>query len=111
MLRRTVVGVLLLACFGGSSGAAQDGQPKPAVPVEPIAAIVDAILSHSIVALSEGAHGNEQGQAFRLALIRDPRFQRRVNDVVLEGPNARYQDVMDRYVRGEDVPVESLRRV
>ena len=34
----------------------------------------------------------------------------RYNDILLEGPNARYQDLMDRYVHGENVPVESLRR-
>jgi hypothetical protein len=34
-----------------------------------------------------------------------------VNDVVVEFGNARYQDRVDRFVRGEDVPYESLRRV
>jgi len=83
----------------------------PAVPVDATGAILDAFRSYSIVALSEGTHENEQGLAFRLLLIRDSRFTDQVNDIVLEGPNARYQDVMDRYLRGEDVPVASLRRV
>jgi erythromycin esterase-like protein len=81
----------------------QAASPKPAVPLDPIPAILDAFKTHQIVALGEGAHGNEQGNAFRLALIRDPRFAATVNDIVVELGNARYQDVMDRYVNGGDV--------
>jgi hypothetical protein len=63
-----------------------------------------------VVALTD-AHGNEQAAAFLLSLVRDPRFAATVNDVVMECGNARYQDVIDRFVNGEDVPDESLRRV
>jgi hypothetical protein len=63
------------------------------------------------VALGEGLHGNEQGHAFRLTLIRDPRFAAIVNDIVVECGNAKYQDVMDRFVRGDEVPYETLRQV
>lgn len=81
-----------------------------AVPVEPIVAILDSFRSNSIVALAD-FHGNQQIQEFRLSLIRDPRFATTVNDIVVEFGNARYQDLMDRFVRGEDVPYESLRQV
>ena len=84
---------------------------KPAVPSEPVGAILDAFRSHRIVALGEGRHTNEQGHAFRLALIRDPRFAATVNDIVVESGTAQCQDVMDRYVRGDDVPREELRHV
>lgn len=85
-------------------------QPRPAVPVDPIQGIIDAFQSHAVVALGEGAHGNEQGHAFRLSLIRDPRFAATVNDIVVESGNGRYQDVVDRFVRGEDVPDRALRQ-
>src|SRR5262245_23148852 len=53
--------------------------PAPAAtPVEPIAAILAAFHSCEIVAIGDN-HGNEQGHAFRLALIRDPRFAATVN--------------------------------
>jgi len=110
-IRTFLIVLAWLSITGVPNGAQQATVPTPAVPVDPIGAILDAFSSHSIVALSEGTHGNEQSLAFRLSLIRDPRFALRVNDIVLEGPNSRYQDVMDRYVRGENVPVESLRRV
>src|SRR5919108_2605092 len=38
--------------------------PQPAFPVNAITAILDAFRSHSVVALGEGPHGNEQGHAF-----------------------------------------------
>ena len=85
------------------------GQAKPAVPLDPIAAIVDAFRTHDIVALGEGRHNNEQGYAFRLALIRDPRFAATVNDIVVESGSAGHQDVMDRFIRGESVPPKELR--
>lgn len=80
-------------------------------PVEPVSAIVEAFRSHAIVALGNVEGGNEQSHRFQLALIRDPRFAAAVNDIVVEFGNARFQEVVDRFVRGEDVPYESLRRV
>jgi hypothetical protein len=63
------------------------------------------------VALSEGPHNNQKGHEFRLALVRDPRFGRLVNDVVVEFGNSRYQAVMDRFTEGADVPYRELRQV
>ncbi|PYR56405.1 MAG: hypothetical protein DMF91_21960 [Acidobacteria bacterium] len=89
------------------------GQQPPTarsgVAVEPIAAILDAFRTHDIVALGE-PHGNEQGHAFRLSLIRDLRFAETVNDILWECGSARYQDIMDRFIQGEDVPDTSLRQ-
>src|SRR6266853_569435 len=94
------------------AGAPNDAPLKPAVSAEPIAAIVDAFRSHAIVALGNAEfRGNEQCHNFQVSLIRDPRFTASVNDVVVEFGNARYQDVIDRFVRGEDVPYQSLRSV
>jgi hypothetical protein len=84
---------------------------KPAIPVEPLETILDAFRSHALVALGNVEGGNEQSHAFQLRLIRDPRFGATVNDIVVEFGNARYQDVMDRFVRGAEVPHESLRQV
>jgi hypothetical protein len=85
------------------------GQTKPATPLDPITAIVDAFRTHDVVALGEGRHNNEQGYAFRLALIRDPRFAATVNDIVVESGGSAHQDVMDRFIRGESVPDKELR--
>jgi hypothetical protein len=104
--------LLLLCTLGFARHADSQRAPAPpAVTIEPIGAIVEAFRSHAIVALGEGLHGNEQGHAFRLALIRDPRFAAIVNDIVVECGNAKYQDIMDRFVRGDEVPYETLRQV
>jgi hypothetical protein len=103
--------MLLSATVGVIGPAAQTVSLRPAVPIEPIAAIIDAFRSHEVVALGEGDHGNEQGHAFRLSLIRNPRFIATVNDIVVETGNALYQDLLDRFVQGEDIPEWSLRRV
>jgi hypothetical protein len=102
--------VPLVALITGASSLAQNVNPGPAVPVEPIAAIVEAFRSHAVVTISD-PHGNEQLAAFELALIRDPRMIGIVNDIVVENANARYQDLMDRFVRGEDIPYATLRQV
>ena len=46
-----------------------------------------------------------------LSLIRDARFPRAVNDVDVQFGNARYQNVMDRFMAGENIPDDSLRQV
>lgn len=92
---------LMFATFAGCGKANR---------IEPVSGILDAFGSHQIVALGEGLHGNTQSHAFRLALIRDPRFAAGVNDIVVEFGSARHQAVMDRFIRGEDVPHAELRK-
>ena len=41
-------------------------------------------------------------------LIADPGFAARVNDIVMEFGNARYQEVVDRYIAGENVPADQV---
>ena len=99
----------LASAIISASSSAQDA-PRPAVPIDPIPAILDAFRQHDIVALGD-AHGNEQAQAFLKSLIRDPRFAATVNDIVIEFGNARYQSLVDRFVNGADVSPDSLGQV
>jgi hypothetical protein len=80
----------------------------PARAVDATTALIDAFHSHSLVAISD-PHGSRRLQALLLATLRDPRFEAVVDDVVMETLSARYQDVIDRYVRGDDVDRASLR--
>jgi hypothetical protein len=84
---------------------------KNATPLEPVAAVLNAFRTHQLVALDEGDHNNLQGYAFRMALIHYPEFAGLVNDIVVESGNSLYQDVIDKFVAGEDVPYDALRRV
>jgi len=104
------LGASVFAAASVPDGSRQSTASTSAVPIPPVRAILDAFRSRSLVALADD-HGNEQLHAFRLSLIRDQQFPTVVNDIVVEFGNARYQDVMDRFVRGNDVPYETLRHV
>ena len=108
------VAVALCAPLFGTGGAetrraSQLPPAHPAVPIDPIVGVLDAFRSHSLVALGEGRHGNEQSHQFRLALVRDPRFASLLQDIVVEFGSARHQTVMDRFIRGEEVRQDELR--
>ncbi len=109
--RRGAAIVLLALSALASVSAQQAPAPPPPVPVDPIGAIIDAFRTHPVVALSAGvtSHRDERGEAFAISLVHDPRSAAAFNDLVIESPNARYQDAIDRYVRGEAVPDEVLR--
>ena len=98
-----IVALLSVAATTGLADAQPATPGSPAVPIEPITGILEMFKTHDVVALSEGNHGNEQGHAFRVALIRDPRFAAAANDIVVEFGNAHYQAVIDRFVQGEPV--------
>ena len=88
---------------------AQDRGARPATPLEAIPAILDAFRTYRIVSYPGGhTDGNEVHAQLR-ALIRDPRFASTVNDIVVEFGSSRYQDLMDRYVRGDDVSESAVR--
>jgi hypothetical protein len=102
---------LLALWVSAVSSCAGQANPAPAIPVDPVSAILKVFDSYPIVALGEGNHGNMQGHVFRLSLIQHPQFADTVNDIVVEFGNARYQPVIDRFVRGEEVPRDSLQQI
>ena len=104
------IAALLLLPSRQDTAAGQQPSERPAVPRAAIAAIIDAFRQHQIVGLGD-AHGNQLGEAFQLALVRDPGFRAVVDDLIVESGNSRYQDLADRYVRGEEVPAEALQRI
>jgi outer membrane protein OmpA-like peptidoglycan-associated protein len=92
-------------CSAPGALSAADPAPKP---VEEF--IVQAFDRYPIVALSE-MHGNAESQALVTSLVRNPAFRTAVQDIVVEFGNARHQAVADRYVAGEDVPPEEVKRI
>ena len=108
-LRQGLAPLLAIAAATALAAAPQD-RAAPATPVPAVDAILAAFESHTIVALPD-AHGSDRLHTFLLTLIRDPRFVRTVDDVMVEFGNARYQEIADRFVRGDDVPEAMLRLV
>ena len=79
-------------------------EPQAAIP-----AIIRLFDQHDVVMLG-AVHGCIQFDELLKRLVTTPAFADRVTDVVVEMGNARYQDVLDRYIAGEDVNLEQLRR-
>ncbi len=79
--------------------------------VDPIRTLVAAFDRFNLIGLGE-RHQNLEDSQFRLSLIRDPEFSQKVNDIV-DGVlrNPRHQAVLDRPVRGEDVPPSRINKV
>jgi hypothetical protein len=106
--------VLAAVCFVTAfsvGGAAQASPPSRATPLEAIPAIIDAFRSYRVVSFPGGHTDGNETQALLRALIGDARFASVANDVVVEFGSSRYQDLMDRYVRGDDVAESALQPV
>jgi hypothetical protein len=79
--------------------------PKPALP-----SVLAAFSAYEVVGI-DAAHGDKDIDDFILALIRDPSFPYRVNDIAVECGNSLYQPLLDRYIAGEQVPFTEVERV
>lgn len=120
LLTHTLVSAFGIAVALLTTNADQAHAPAPALgehrestgpaPLDAIATIIDAFRTYPVVGLDE-EHADEASHAFRLSLIRDPRFPILVNDIVVEFGNSRYQDVVDRFIGGEPVAEEILKKV
>ena len=92
--------LLLICALGRSQSAALQ---------DPVRAIVDLFGTYRIVMLGE-IHECRQEYDFLHKLISDPGFAGRVNDIVVEFGNAKYQQLVDHYTAGEDVPFEQVQK-
>jgi len=111
MIRVIVIPFLFIIFIYSIKSSAVPKKNRPAFPLEPVAAVIKAFDKHDIVALGEGTHNNEQAHRFRTELINSPEFPKKVNDIVVEFGSSRYQDTIDRFVSGEDIPYQELRKV
>jgi hypothetical protein len=84
---------------------ADQDRPAP-VPRGAIAAIGAAFATHDVVTLPHGH--TRQSHDFLRALIAAPGVGAAIDDLLVEFGNARFQDVVDRYVRGEAVTLAAV---
>ncbi len=90
------VALAITGCGASQMAGAAGTAPQAAVP-----AIVSAFASHPVVAIAE-THGLHQAGEFYEALVRDPAFQRAVDDIVIEFASRQSQPLLDRYVMAGD---------
>ena len=73
-------------------------------------AVLDLFHKYEIVGMSAD-HGKKDLDDFIFALIRNPGFPSKVNDIAVECGNSLYQPILDRYIGGEDVSLAEVRPV
>jgi len=105
--RRNILLPLIVAAL--AMDVAAQAQPRPAVRIDPVDGILEAFKTHQVVMLP-GGHGGKQGYDLLLRILRDPRTPGLVTDVVVEFGTSRYQDMIDRFMRGEAMPHSAIRR-
>jgi hypothetical protein len=70
-----------------------------------------AAFDHAdVLALGED-HGQRRESDLRIALVRHPDFAKKVRSILVEFGSASQQSTLDRYVRGEEVPIAQLEPV
>jgi len=105
---------LILLLFGASLPGQQ--QSKLLLPDETggferiVGTLVSAFDHVDIVALGEN-HWSKRDSDLRIALVRNPEFAKRVRFIVVEFGSTAQQPALDRYIRGEDVPLAELQQV
>jgi outer membrane protein OmpA-like peptidoglycan-associated protein len=105
---RKAAGMLLVSVLAALEPLV--GQPIHSTPVPAVDYVVHAFDRFPIVGLGE-AHGAKETQEFIARVIEHPGFAGKVSDVVVEFGNARYQKLMDEYIRGGHVARQELRQV
>ena len=94
-----VVGLLTMSIVCGAQNEPMVERANPA--------ILKAFQLHNIAMLGE-IHGNKQEYQWLRSLVASPEFANRVDDIVMEFGNSLYQQAVDRYVSGEDIPMEEV---
>src|SRR5437868_13464759 len=84
------------------------GAQTPA-PQDPIDGIIKLFDTYRIVMLGE-IHACRQQYDLLDRLVATPGFAEHVNDIVVELGTARYQNIVDRYIAGENVPIEQVQQ-
>jgi hypothetical protein len=79
-------------------------------PLDAVSSVLAAFDRYDLVALGE-PHRNQNTHDFALSLIQSADFPAKVNDIVVEFGNSRYQAFMDRYIDGANVSPQELRLV
>jgi hypothetical protein len=72
-------------------------------------AMIRLFNTHDTVMFGE-VHDSEQEYQWLSKLVKTPGFSDHVDDIVVEFGNALYQQTVDRYVAGEDVPFDEVQK-
>ena len=103
--------VALLSILAVLSASGQPRSTSAEPHAEPaITAILAAFDSYELIGMPAD-HGLKDLNDLILTLIRDPTFAEKVNDIEIECGNSLFQDLLDRYTSGADVPFREVQKV
>lgn len=80
------------------------------IPEDAQKAILTLFDKYEVVGGMNPSEGCKDVDDFILALIRNPAFAEKVNDIAVEGGNSLYQSLLDRYIAGEDIPLSEAQQ-
>jgi hypothetical protein len=81
-----------------------------AQPQDAVHGLIRAFDDHSVVIVGE-VHWLAQARDLYIDLVRDPEFQAKVNDIVIEFGSRQSQPALDRYIASEVVPFAELAHI
>jgi hypothetical protein len=107
--RRILAALSVLFAAGLQDAARAQALGAPTV-IPAVDGILNAFENHPLVGIADD-HNSAQEEDFYAALVRDPRFSAEVGNVVVEFGGATHQDIVDRYLDGQQVSYTDLRKV
>jgi len=108
-LPSSIACVSILLFLSGICTSAQIRAENPK-PINAVQGILALFKQHPVVIIGEG-HWLRQAGDFYIRLVCDPKFHEIVQDIVVEFASRNNQPLLDRYIAGEDVPTEDVRRI
>ena len=90
--------------------ARSQADTRPCDVADGIQGIVAAFHEHRVVMIGE-VHWLEPAGEFYVRLVRDRKFQETVEDIVVEFASRNNQPLLDRYIAGEDLPIEEVQHI
>ena len=73
--------------------------------------IIQAFQHCNIIGLGEGGHHLENSHKFFQKMFDNKKIQETIDVVIVEFANADYQNILDRYIFGEEVSIKELRKI
>lgn len=102
--------ILITISISTTASLSAQRADKTASPLEPISGLITLFKETPLVAIGE-THEHKQLYDLLTQLVQTKDFYTQVNDILIESGNARYQDILDRYISGQEVPMDDLQQV
>jgi hypothetical protein len=106
----TISGDVIQPAETETGRARSQADTQPCDVADGIQGIVAASQHHPVVMIGE-VHWLGPAGEFYVRLIRDQKFQETVEDIVVEFASRNNQPLLDRYIAGEDLPIEEVRHI